>query len=153
MTSTGVGPRVGVASIIVSPDNHILIGKRKSSHGAGKYQLPGGHLEYGEDPLACAEREAEEETGLKIRARKIVNITNDVFEAEKKHYITLFVWCEMVDPSAEPQTMEPDKCESWSWSTFEELRNLKGDSELGDVLFLPLDHLLSQTRDLEALRP
>lgn len=49
--------------------------------------------------------------------------------------------------------MEPDKCESWSWSTFEELRNLKGDSGLGDVLFLPLDHLLSQTRDLEALRP
>ena len=70
---------------------------------AGKYQLPGGHLEYGEDPLACAEREAEEETGLKIRARKFVSLTNDVFEADAKHYITLFVWCEMVDPTAEPR--------------------------------------------------
>ena len=36
MATTGVGPRVGVASIIVSPDNRILIGKRKSSHGAGE---------------------------------------------------------------------------------------------------------------------
>ena len=70
---------------------------------AGKYQLPGGHLEYGEEPLACAEREVEEETGLKIRAHKIVGITNDVFEAERKHYVTLFVWAEVVDPSAEPR--------------------------------------------------
>lgn len=213
MASAGVGPRVGVAALIVNPDNRVLIGKRKSSHGAGesqtlissstlphhhqtptnhsaaagKYQLPGGHLEYGEDPLVCAEREAEEETGLKIKACKFVHMTNDVFEAEKKHYVTLFVWCEMVDPSAEPQvslapsplpfssvcrdrcsdrganwtrlifsgckTMEPDKCESWAWSSIEELRGLKGDSEPGDVVFLPLDHLLSQTRDLEALRP
>ncbi|KAK0391702.1 hypothetical protein NLU13_1201 [Sarocladium strictum] len=151
--TSGVGPCVGVGVLVVNPDNRLLIGKRKSSLGAGKYQLPGGHLEYGEDPLACAEREAEEETGLKIRARKIVAVTNDVFEAEKKHYVTLFVWGEVVDPSAEPRTMEPDKCESWSWATFEELRSIKGDSGPGEVVFLPLHHFLSQTEDLEALRP
>lgn len=151
--ASGVGPCVGVGVLIVSPDNRLLFGNRKSSHGAGKYQLPGGHLEYGEDPLDCAEREAEEETGLKIKAQRIVGVTNDVFESDKKHYVTLFVWCEALDPTAEPRTMEPDKCEGWSWATFEELRSLKGDSGPGEVVFLPLDHLLSQTKDLEALRP
>lgn len=48
-------------------------------------------------------REAEEETGLKIKARKLVAVTNDVFESDKKHYITLFAWCEATDSSAEPQ--------------------------------------------------
>jgi 8-oxo-dGTP diphosphatase len=69
----------------------------------GTIQLPGGHLDYGESFLACAERETLEETGLHIRAIKVVAVTNDVFEQEKKHYITIFVRCEMVDESAEPQ--------------------------------------------------
>jgi hypothetical protein len=30
-------------------------------------------------------------------------VTNDVFESDKKHYITLFAWCEATDPTAEPQ--------------------------------------------------
>jgi 8-oxo-dGTP diphosphatase len=66
-------------------------------------QLPGGHLEYGEEIFACAEREALEETGLKVRGTKLVAVTNDVFEEQGKHYITLFVRCEMVDVDASPQ--------------------------------------------------
>lgn len=53
--------------------------------------------------LFCAEREVLEETGLKVRGVKIVSVTNDVFEDAGKHYITLFVRCEMVDQAAEPQ--------------------------------------------------
>lgn len=71
--------------------------------GTGTWQLPGGHLEHGESVLFCAEREVLEETGLKVRGVKIVSVTNDVFEDAGKHYITLFVRCEMVDQAAEPQ--------------------------------------------------
>lgn len=49
--------------------------------------------------------------------------------------------------------MEPEKCEGWSWSTFDELRSLRGDSAPGERLFLPLDHLLNQVGGLEELRP
>lgn len=44
-----------------------------------------------------------EETGLTVRGVKIVSVTNDVFEDVGKHYVTLFVRCEMVDKAAEPQ--------------------------------------------------
>jgi 8-oxo-dGTP diphosphatase len=64
--------------------------------------LPGGHLEYGEEIFACAERETLEETGLQVRAVKMMTVTNDVFD-EGKHYITLFVKCEMEDPDANPE--------------------------------------------------
>ena len=64
--------------------------------------MPGGHLEHGESITACAEREGLEETGLKLRGAKVVAVTNDVFE-EGKHYVTLFVRCEMEDKDGQPQ--------------------------------------------------
>ena len=56
----------------------------------------------GESPLACAERETLEETGLVVRAEKLATVTNDVF-GPSKHYITLFVLCRRSDEAQEPQ--------------------------------------------------
>lgn len=53
--------------------------------------------------MQCTERETEEETGLKVKAVSLLTATNDIFEAEGKHYITLFVRCHMTDPNDKPQ--------------------------------------------------
>lgn len=68
----------------------------------GTWQLPGGHLEHGEDFTTCAEREGLEETGLSLRGGEVIAVTNDVFP-EGKHYITIFVQCKMLDEDAQPQ--------------------------------------------------
>lgn len=77
----------------------------------GKWAFPGGHLEYGESFIDCAERETLEETALKVKGLKIVHVTNDIFEEAGKHYITLFVACEMIDPQQEPRVSETDHCQ------------------------------------------
>ena len=82
-------PQVGV-SVIVLRDGKVLVGKRKGSHGAQTWSFPGGHLEFGEDPVVCVAREALEETGLRLRNIRPAPYTNDVFSNEGKHYITLF---------------------------------------------------------------
>ena len=51
--------------------------------------MPGGHLEYGESPQACALRETQEETGVMIADVTFCTITNDIFEEERKHYVTI----------------------------------------------------------------
>ncbi|MDP3794998.1 MAG: NUDIX domain-containing protein [bacterium] len=60
-------PRVGIG-IIVLRDRRLLLGKRLSSHGSGTYQIPGGHLEFGETPGEAVHRETKEELNLTLKA-------------------------------------------------------------------------------------
>lgn len=42
----------------------LLVEKQKPAWQAGKFNLPGGHIEEGETPIQAANREVKEETGL-----------------------------------------------------------------------------------------
>jgi 8-oxo-dGTP diphosphatase len=84
-------PRVGVG-ILIRREGDILLLRRQNVHGAGTWSTPGGHLDPGESPEACAVREVREETGVEIGNVRFLGITNDVFQAEGRHYIT--VWME-----------------------------------------------------------
>lgn len=123
-------PAVGVAAVIRN-GNRVLLGWRVASHGAGSWQLPGGHLEYGETPEECALREVREETGLTVANPRRGPYTNDLFAAEGKHYVTLFVIADYA--GGEPLPLEPDKCARWAWFAWD---------DLPAPLFLPLANLV-----------
>lgn len=55
----------------------------------GLWSTPGGHLDFGESPAACAAREALEETGMVVSNVHFVAITNDVLDDVGKHYLTV----------------------------------------------------------------
>lgn len=129
--------RVGVATII-RRDGAILLGERIGSHGANTWATPGGHLELGESIEDCAKREVLEETGLIVDSIEKFTFTNDIFEKEGKHYVTLFVVASIV--SGEPQVTEPDKCKQWKWCWLD---------DLPEPLFLPLINLLKEDNTLE----
>lgn len=123
---------MGVGVIIIK-DGKILLGKRKNAHGGGGWCYPGGHLEYGESWEECSCRETMEETGIAIKNLRFGAVTNDVFEDEQKHYITI---CMVADFAfGEVKLMEPDKCEQWNWFEWE---------NLPQPLFLPIQNLLKQ---------
>jgi 8-oxo-dGTP diphosphatase len=130
-------PYIGVAVIVIR-DGRVLLGRRKNSHGAGTWQFPGGHLEFGETIEACAQRELFEETGLSVNKLRQGPFTNDFFEAEQKHYVTLFVIAD--DANGEPQVKEPDKCACWDWFKW---------SALPRPSFLPIVNLLKQNFIIE----
>ncbi|CAE6948549.1 NUDIX domain [Vibrio sp. B1FIG11] len=131
--------RVGVATIILR-DGAILLGERVGSHGANTWATPGGHLELGESIEDCAKREVLEETGLIVDSIEKFTFTNDIFEKEGKHYVTLFVVASSA--SGEPQVTEPDKCKQWKWCRLD---------DLPEPLFLPLINLLKEDNTLEKL--
>jgi len=131
--------RVGVAVIIIR-NNRILLGERIGSHGANTWATPGGHLEMGESIEDCAQREVLEETGLVIGNIKKFGFTNDIFNQEDKHYITLYVTA--VSEHGEAQIKEPTKCKQWRWCDI---------NELPKPLFLPLINLLTERASSAAL--
>ena len=124
-------PLVGVAVIVIK-DGKVLLGKRINAHGAGTWQFPGGHLEFGETIEACARREVFEETRLRISHLRMGPYTNDYFEAEDKHYVTLYMLADY--QAGELTRNEPHKCERWEWVTW--------PPPADKPLFLPIRNLL-----------
>ena len=134
----GKRPLIGVAVIVIK-DGRVLLGKRKNAHGADTWAFPGGHLEFNESITDCAAREVFEETGLSIKNLRCGPYTNDIFAAENKHYVTLFVLAD--HDSGTPEVKEPHKCEKWQWSPWPP--GLK-------PLFVPIQNLLKQNFRLGA---
>ena len=118
--------RVGVASWIINMDGAVLLGLRKSSHGAGTWAPPGGHLEFGEEPKDAAIRETMEETGIDLPPINVLacGVTNDIFLEENKHYITIH-YVTHLKQNTTAQLREPNKCAGWRWFPRNDLpRNL-----------------------------
>jgi 8-oxo-dGTP diphosphatase len=130
LVPTHGAPQVGVAAI-VTRGNRVLLLKRKNAHGSGCWSTPGGHLEYGESPEECATRETKEETNLDVAGARFRAVTNDLFEAEGKHYITLWMECDYLSGEAVINAAEEMSEVGWfAWSS------------LPQPLFLPLQNLL-----------
>lgn len=123
-------PRVGVAAI-VTREGEVLLMKRINAHGSSTWSTPGGHLEYGESPEGCAIRETKEETNVDITAVRFRAMTNDVFEAERLHYIT--VWMEADYLSGEAVVNAADEASEVGWFAWDRLPK---------PLFLPFQNLL-----------
>ncbi|MGE5541343.1 MAG: nucleotide triphosphate diphosphatase NUDT15 [Bacillota bacterium] len=105
-------PLVAVGIIVRNKEGKILLGERLASHGAGMYQTPGGHLEYGKTFEQAARDEVAEETGLTdLTFVRMFCINNErVFD---KHYVNIgfLVDCN----SGEPTNPEPEKSRNWTW--------------------------------------
>lgn len=103
--------KVGVG-VMIFKNNKILLGKRKGSHGEGEFAFPGGHLEYMEGFEECAKREVLEECGVEIKNVQFQYLANEVRYAPK-HYVHIGLIAEW--SGGEPRSLEPHKCELWSW--------------------------------------
>jgi 8-oxo-dGTP diphosphatase len=90
---------VGVGAIIVRDDQVVLV-KRGRAPLAGEWSIPGGLLEVGETLRQGAEREAQEETGLSVRATELLGVFERLVPDEEKriryHYVLIDFLCEVV---------------------------------------------------------
>lgn len=85
-------PRLGT-SVLVEREGKVLLVKRGSEPGRGRWALPGGLVESGEGIRKAAVREVEEETGIKVKIKGLVGVY-DILERDGKgalryHYVTV----------------------------------------------------------------
>ncbi|MGV8141282.1 MAG: nucleotide triphosphate diphosphatase NUDT15 [Candidatus Woesearchaeota archaeon] len=125
-------PHVTVGVIIIK-DGKFLLGKRLNAIGAGTWGMPGGKLEFGEDIADCAKREVYEETGLKIKNIRSGSYTNDYFQEEGIHFVSIVLVADY--DSGILEVMEPEKCSEWQWFEWD---------KMPEPLFLPMKNLVKQ---------
>lgn len=70
-------PLVGVGAVVVCSGN-ILLEKRKDELGRGKWSIPGGIVELGEEAEQTAVREVREETNLTVEKPELIDVVDNV---------------------------------------------------------------------------
>jgi mutator protein MutT len=85
-------PIVGVGAIAIN-EGKILLEKRKNEPGKGKWSVPGGIVDLGEDLEQAVVREVKEETGLEVDAPQLIDVVSDVSLDEngkvKYHFVII----------------------------------------------------------------
>jgi len=72
--------RVAVYGVCEDPEGRVLLTRAASYLTvAGRWFLPGGGIDHGEDPVAALEREFREETGLEVEVGDLLGVLADVF--------------------------------------------------------------------------
>jgi 8-oxo-dGTP diphosphatase len=66
-------PKVAVG-VAVFRDDALLLVRRTMDPGRGRWALPGGFVDAGEDPRAAAAREAKEEAGVTVEVGDVVDV-------------------------------------------------------------------------------
>lgn len=66
-------PKVGVGVLVVK-EQKVLLVRRAVDPEKGKWSIPAGYLDRGEDPKETAAREAKEETGLEVTIDALVDV-------------------------------------------------------------------------------
>ena len=66
-------PKVGVGVLVVH-EGKILLVRRTMMPERGKWSIPAGFIDHGEDPKEVAVREAYEETNLRVEIEKLVDV-------------------------------------------------------------------------------
>ena len=80
MSITSKNTRVSSVGIIIDKNDRILLCRlsKKVLDGAGKWTLPGGGIDFGEDPKDALVREVKEETGLNAQVKELLDISSEV---------------------------------------------------------------------------
>jgi len=113
-------PLVGVGGVVVAGGRALLI-RRGGPPLAGQWSIPGGMLELGESIEEGVRRELQEETGIEVRVRDLIEVFERIIPGEggrtRYHFVIVDYLCEMVRGEARAASDVTDV----AWASEDEL--------------------------------
>lgn len=83
---------VVTAAIIEDKGKYLITQRPPEKHNGGRWEFPGGTLEFGEDLRSCLEREIDEELGIAVKANEPFEYSSHVYN-EHRHVVLLGFHC------------------------------------------------------------
>ena len=77
-------------SLLIVKDEQVLLGRRGGDPGRGQWATPSGYIEYEDDFLTTAIREAKEETGLDVELKSIIQVVSS-FTSPGYHFLAIYL--------------------------------------------------------------
>lgn len=115
-------PIVGVGAVLVC-DKKILLVKRKSEPGRGKWSIPGGLIEIGEKAEQTVIREVKEETNLEVEQPDLIDVVNNATMDEdgrvKYHFVIVDYFVRLKGGTLKAA----DDAEELRWVSFDEVES------------------------------
>jgi len=127
---------IGCGAIIVNDKNEVLLVKRAASSrmAAGTWSRPGGQVEFGEKIEEAVEREVLEETGVKVKAERFLELAEDF--GNEKHWLAIGYLAKYI--AGEARNVEPDKHDEVKWFSLTSLPKLNKYTESSIKKYLEL---------------
>ena len=115
---------VGIGAVIFNKDGKMFLSKRggKAQNEKGKWESPGGALEFGESFEETIIREIKEEFDFIVEPIEILQPFNHLIPEEKQHWIALAFICTVKE--GKPKILEPEKSVEIGWFTFQEMEKM-----------------------------
>src|SRR5688572_12824555 len=107
---------------IIKRDDKVLLLRRSmaATPFGGLYELPGGKVDFGEDPKATLGREVQEEIGCEIETMQLSNVYSNVdTDHPEKQYVSLVFWVSIKGNAHVQLSSEHDK---YAWKKVSEIQ-------------------------------
>ena len=112
--------KVSVAAFIYHQDKVLIVRRsKKEKFLPGTYEMPGGKLDFGENPLAGVVRETKEEAGLKVTAITPYHLFSYTTKNNTLYTVEIDFLCRPDSPPGE--IVLSDAHDKFLWVTREEL--------------------------------
>lgn len=112
---------VGSGALVFDNKGRVLISKRgkKSRNEVGKWEFPGGSVEFGENCEDAIVREIKEEFDILIEVIELLEVVNHIIWEEKQHWVAPSYIARHIKGT--PKIMEPHKIDKFKWVFLDEI--------------------------------
>ncbi len=112
---------VGVGAVIFNSEGKVFLAKRgrDARNESGKWEFPGGGVEFGETLEHALRREVREEYGCEIEVLELLDVVNHVIPAEKQHWVSPTFLCRITRGTT--LIREPHKCDEIGWFVLDDI--------------------------------
>jgi mutator protein MutT len=116
---------VGVGAVIAGKNGKFFLTKRGklAKNERGKWEFPGGGVEFGETLQEALKREIREEYGVEIQVIELLGVCDHIIEKENQHWVSPTFVCKI--RNGVPRILEPGKCSKIGWFSILEMRKMR----------------------------